>query len=287
MFIDTHAHLNFREYKDEISKVITNAQEAQVGVIVNVGSNYQTSQKTIKIAEKYNNLYSAIGIHPIHLVKDITESATFDGRTYSFTTRQEDFNYQEFKNLARSSKKVVAIGETGIDIFRLEDDKHSIPEIFKLQSNVLRQHIKLAKELNLPLILHTRGAEKDSSDAYNIMLKVVNKARYFRGVIHSFVGNPNQAKKFIDLGFYLGVNGIVTFKNGKNVQEIIRKVSLEKILIETDCPFLAPVPYRGKRNEPAYVVEVAKKIAELKNIPLAEVEKTTTQNAINLFKLEI
>lgn len=290
MFIDTHAHLNFREYKDEIPDVIKRAQEVGVGAIINVGSSFSTSLKATQIAtnidtNNHKGIYATVGIHPIHLIKDITETATFDGREYSFTTKQENFDYEKFRKLVKLSRKIVAIGETGIDLFRIEDEKHNLSDIIKLQSEVLSQHIKLAKELNLPLILHTRGKEKDSSDAYEILLKIVHEEKYFNGVIHSFVGNLAQAKKFIDLGFYLGVNGIVTFKNGENVQEVAREIPLEKILVETDSPFLAPVPYRGKRNEPAYVVEVAKKIAELKNLSLAEVEKQTAENATDLFKL--
>lgn len=305
MYIDTHAHLNFREYKDEIPEVIKRAQEAKVEAIINVGSNFNTSKKCVEIAignsplavrkspkansqQPIANLYSAVGVHPIHLVKDITESATFDGRTYSFTTKQEDFDYQKFKKLALSSQKVVAIGETGLDYFHNSDDR-------TIQKKVFREHIRLAKELNLPLILHCRGEENDPYGVYDEMLKILNsqfiirdsKTSGGRGVIHCYGGNLEQAKQFIDLGFCLGVNGIVTFKNAKQLQLTLKDCPLEKMLIETDCPFLAPEPYRGERNEPAFVVEVAKKIAQLKNIPLSEVEKTATQNAINLFKLKL
>lgn len=294
MLIDTHAHLNFKEFNDEIPEVIKRAKLAGVGVIINVGSNFETSTKTIEIANLFSSsaehensvkLYAAVGCHPIHLVKDITEEATFDSRVYKFKTKQEIFDYEKYKKLAQSSDKVVAIGETGIDIFRIEDEKHNLSDIIKLQSDILRQHIKLAKELNLPLILHPRGKEKDSSDAYEIIIKILKEEKYFNGVAHCYIGNLTNAKKFIKLGFYLGFTGIVTFKNALEIQEVARQIPLEKILIETDCPFLAPAPYRGKRNEPAYVVEVARKIAELKKIPLVEVEKATTQNAKKLFNL--
>lgn len=285
MFIDTHAHLNFNEFKEEIPEVIKRADKVGVKAIINVGSNFITSEKTVELADKYPGLFSSVGVHPIHLVKDIVEEATFDGKVYRFKTKKEDFDYNKYKKLAQSSEKVVAIGETGLDIFRIEDEKHNLSDIIKLQSDVLRQHIKLAKDLNLPLILHPRGKEKDSSDAYEIIIKILKDERYFNGVAHCYVGNLANANKLIDMGFYIGFTGIITFKNAVEIQEVARQIPLDKILIETDCPFLAPVPYRGKRNEPAYVVEVARKIAELKNISLEEVEKTTTQNAKKLFKI--
>lgn len=292
MFIDSHAHLNFREFGKEISQTIKRAQEAGVGVIVNVGSNYETSVKTIEIAEKYRNMYASCGIHPIHLVKDITETAVFDGREYSFKTRKESFDYEKFKKLAQSSKKVIALGETGIDFFRIADQNHPIEKITELQSEVFRQHIQLANELDLPLIIHGRGTKEDPYGAYDLILQILKEFKptdtsevSVGGVAHCFAGNLEQAREFIKMGFYIGFTGIVTFKNALEIQQIACEIPLEKILIETDCPFLAPVPYRGKRNEPAFVVEVARKIAELKKITLEEVEGQTTENAKKLFKI--
>ena len=311
MFIDTHAHLNFKTFKDDYKEVIKRAFDNDVKIIINVGSSFSTSLEAIRIAEEYNlnmnkhesadrqslkaedceliadsSVYAAVGLHPIHLVKDIVEEATFDGNKYSFKTKQEVFDYKKFKNLAKSSKKVVAIGETGIDLYRLEDVKHSFDDIIKLQSGVFRDHVRLAKELNFPLIIHSRDDQDHKYSAYKIMQKILREEKYYKGVIHCFVGNLNEAKEFIKMGFYIGVNGIVTFKNSIDLQEVIQEIPIDKILIETDCPYLAPEPHRGKRNEPASVVEVAKKIVEIKNIPLFEVENQTTKNAINLFKLE-
>jgi len=311
MFIDTHAHLNFKTFKDDYKVVIKRAFDNNVKDIINVGSSFSTSLEAIRIAEEYNqntnkhesadrqslkakgckliadsSVYATVGLHPIHLVKDIVEEATFGGSKYSFKTKQEFFDYQRYKNLAKSSKKVVAIGETGIDLYRLEDTKHSFDDIIKLQSDVFRAHVRLAKELNLPLIIHSRDDQDHKYSAYKIMLEILKKEKYYRGVIHCFVGNLKEAKEFIKMGFYIGVNGIVTFKNSVDLQAVIKKIPIDKILVETDCPYLAPEPHRGKRNEPASVVEVAKKITEIKNIPLSEVENQTTKNAINLFKLE-
>lgn len=285
MYIDTHAHLNFQTFKDDYKEAIKHAFDANVKGIINVGSNFTTSKKVIEIADR--NIWAAVGLHPIHLVKDIVETSTFDGKEYAFKTKQEVFDYEKYKKLAQSSHKVVAIGETGIDLFRLEDEKHSIKDIIKLQSDVFRQHIKLAKELNLPLIIHSRDDQEKKYSAYDLMLEILKGEKYFNGVVHCFVGNLEQAKKYIDLGFYIGFTGIVTFKNAVGVQNVAKEVQLDKILIETDCPFLAPVPHRGRRNEPAYVVEVAKKIAELNGVSAEEVEKITTQNAIKLFSLDL
>jgi len=295
MFIDTHAHLNFEAFSDEYDEVIKRAFDNNVGAIINVGSNYATSRVATRMAHEYEKhtdkheckIYAAVGLHPIHLIKDVVESSIFDGNEYAFKTKQEVFDYEKYKKLAQSSNPpaggVVAIGETGIDLFRLEDDKHSIKDIIKLQSSVFRQHIKLAKELDLPLIIHSRDDAEGKYSVYDLMLEIIKKEKYYRGVVHCFVGTLAQAKKYIDLGFYIGFTGIVTFKNATEVQNVVKDINLNKILIETDSPFLAPVPYRGKRNEPAYVVEVAKKIAEIKNVPFEQVEKQTTENAIKLF----
>lgn len=296
MFIDSHAHLNFKEFGKEISGAIKKAGDAGVKVIINVGSSFSTSLKATQIARGYGDnadqrgikMYSSVGIHPIHLVKDIEEKAVFDGREYSFKTKQEDFDYGKFKKLALSSNKIIAIGETGIDLFRIADQNHPIDKVVKLQSEVFLEHIKLAKELKLPLIIHGRGTKEGSYGAYDLILKILKtKMSTYEvdigGVAHCFAGNLKQAKEFVKMGFYIGFTGIVTFKNAAEIQQIAREIPLEKILIETDCPFLAPVPYRGKRNEPAFVVEVAKKIAELKNISLEKVEKQTTENTRKLF----
>ncbi len=352
MLIDTHAHLNFKEFGDEIPDVVNRAKLAGVGAIINVGSNFATSKvatrishesgkntnknesikaKKLKSYDLQPRIYAAVGCHPIHLVSDIVEEATFDGKIYKFKTKQETFDYDKYKKLARStssgqapsSDKVVAVGETGLDYYHLDNNSklqnsndklqiNSNNTIFnnkKIQKEVFEKHIKLAEELNLPLILHCRGSEHNPYDVYDEMLEILNEWCHPEqqrrilsnrdsfpanktgkndmpiGVIHCFGGNLDQAKQFIKLGFYIGFTGIITFKNALEIQNIVKDCPLGKILIETDCPFLAPVPYRGKRNEPAYVVEVARKIAELKNITLEEVEKMTTQNAINLFKL--
>lgn len=291
MLIDSHAHINFKEYDAELDDVIQRSLDNKTWLI-NVGSNYESSQKAVEIAEKFGlGVWAAIGLHPIHLIKDIEEKTEFEGKETSFFTPREKFDYGKYYELAKSNKRVVALGETGLDFFRLADKKHSIAKVKETQINVFRQFIKLAQETDLPLILHCRGDEKDPYGAYDDMIEVLGleigdwRLGRGKGVIHCFGGNLEQAKKFIDLGFYIGFTGIITFKNAKELQEIARQIPLEKILIETDAPFLAPEPYRGQKNEPTYVRYIAQKIADLKELTFEKVEKTTYENTSKLFKL--
>jgi TatD DNase family protein len=291
MLIDSHAHINFKEYDAELKDVIQRSLDNKTWLI-NVGSNYESSQKAIEIAENFGlGVWSAVGLHPIHLIKDIEEKTEFAGQETSFFTPQEKFDYKKYYELAKSSDKVVGLGETGLDFFRLADDIHPLAKVKEMQINVFREFIKLAKETDLPLILHCRGEEKDSLAVYDAMLEVLEleindwRPEGNRGVIHCFGGTLDHALKFINLGFYIGFTGIVTFKNAKELQQIAKEISLEKILIETDAPFLAPDPYRGQKNEPTYVRYIAQKIADLKELTFEEVEKQTFDNTCKLFKL--
>lgn len=285
MLIDSHCHVNFKEFEGEIDEVIKRALDNNTWLI-NVGSNYLTSQKSIEIAERYKEgVYATVGIHPIHLVKDIIETAVFDNKEYSFKTKKEEFNYAKYKSLAMSSKKVVGIGEVGLDFFRLEDEKHSIEKIKKDQSQIMTECVRLAKELNLPLVLHARGETNNPYEVGDLMIYILKSENAGPGVMHCFAGNLEQAKKFLDLGFYIGFTGIVTFKNAKEVQEAAKYVPIDRLLIETDSPFLAPEPFRGKRNEPLYVKYVAEKIAALKSLSYDQVTEQTFLNAKQLFKI--
>ena len=310
MIIDSHAHINFKEYDAELDDVIQRSLDNQTWLI-NVGSNYESSQKAIEIAKKYGlGVWAAVGLHPIHLIKDIEEKTEFEGKEISFFTPREKFSarggsasggdYNKYLALAKSSDNVVGLGETGLDFFRLADAKHPIAKIKEMQINVFKEFIKLAKETDLPLILHCRGEEKDPLAAYDLMLEILNSElnqlgsadgstkltmTASPGVIHCFGGTLTHALKFIDLGFYIGFTGIVTFKNAKDLQQIAQEIPLDKILVETDAPFLAPDPYRGKRNEPSYVQYVVQKIADLKHLTFEQVAKATFENTSNLFKL--
>lgn len=290
MLIDTHAHLNFREYQNELDDVIQRSFDNKTWIIT-VGSTYDSSKKAIKISEKFGKgIWSAVGLHPLHLIKDVEETAVFDKEEHSFITPKEDFSYDKYKNLVQSSSSVVAIGEVGLDFYRMEDQDNPIEKVKEKQVKVFKEFIRLSQEVDKPLILHCRDYEEDPGGAYDLMIDILSpKPKALspkpRGVIHCFGGNATHARKFLDLGFYIGVTGIVTFKNAKDLQEIVADIPLDKILIETDSPFLAPDPYRGKKNEPTFVRYVCQKVADLKEVTFDKVENETFENAVKLFKL--
>lgn len=270
MLIDSHAHVNFNAFRQDSEEVLKRSLAAGTWVI-NVGSQFSTSQRAIELAKKFKEgVYAAVGLHPIHLSGEVYESDEWE--EISITPRQEEFVCQKYKELAQS-KKVVAIGETGLDYYRMKNEELRIKN---LQKEVLLQHLKLAQELNKPVIFHCR-------DAYDDLLPLIPQGT--RGVVHCFSAGPEIAKKFLALGLYLGFTGIITFPKTIELQEAVKSVPLDRILIETDCPYLAPQPKRGKRNEPLYVQYVAEKIAELKNISFAEIAEIITKNSRKLFGL--
>ncbi len=274
--IDTHCHLNFRAFKDDASEVIARAQAVGVSQMILVGSQWSTNERGVVMAKENEALYAAIALHPVHLFE-----MEVDEDEDHFTTRAEVFDYDKYKTLALSSPKVIAIGECGLDYFHFPEGV-SVEEVKTKQAETLRRHIDLATELNLPLIIHCREAY---DDLFVILDEAVRTGKLpKRGVNHCFLGNREQAKKFLDLGFYLSFTGIITFKNvNPELIEVIKETPLSRIMVETDSPYLAPQAYRGKRNEPAYVVEVAKKIAEVKGVSVEEVDRITTKNAKDLF----
>lgn len=251
MIVDTHAHLEFPQFDADLENVILRAREADVVGIINIGTDLKTSQKSVAIAEAHDNVYAAVGIHP----HDAAEA------------KDEDF--EKLKTLL-DHPKVVAIGEVGLDFYR-----NLSPQ--DLQRRVFRMFLDWAKETSKPLVIHTREAEDD------ILAILQDRGKCgWRGVFHCFPGDERMADKVINLGFHISFTGTITFKNSRSA-EVVRHVPLEKLLVETDCPFMAPVPHRGKRNEPAYAQLVAQKIAEVKEMPLEQVAKQTTENAMNLF----
>lgn len=274
---DTHAHVNFSAYKEDSDEVIRRAQAKGVDLIL-VGSQYSTSERAVQMSEKYDNVYAAIALHPIHLEEKEVFHEVDDQEKVEFVSRAEEFEYDKYLQLSKSSKKVVAIGETGLDYYHLhgEDKDEQITK----QKQILVKHIELANELNLPMIIHCR-------DAYDDLIQVLKSNRIKNGgVIHCFIGSAEQSVELINLGFYLGFNGVITFNKADKYHEVIKQTSLEKIVTETDCPYLTPVPHRGKRNEPAFVEYVIDKIAKLKDLPVQQVEKQTDENAKKLFKIQ-
>jgi len=283
MLIDTHAHLNFVAFENNREETIKRSLENNIWMI-NIGTNFETSKKAVEIAREHGKgVYAAIGLHPINLdtglVKIKIDPDEFEKDYYPF---EKEFDYKRYKRLARS-KKVIAIGEIGLDYYyRPKTTKKK--ELFKQkQKEVLLQQLYLAKELNLPVIFHCRMAHQDLIEILNSKFEILN----LRGVMHGFVGTSEQLQEYLKMGFSIGFNGIIFKKiEGINFEENIRKTPLEKILIETDCPYLTPPNFPEERNNPLAVKQVAEKIAQIKNLDYQKVSENITENAKKLFSLK-
>lgn len=254
MFIDTHVHLNADQYEEDLHEVIERAREAKVEKMIVVGFDRKTIERAMKLIEEYEFIYAVIGWHPVDAI-DCTE---------------DDLIWIE--NLARHPK-VVGIGETGLDYYWDKSPKD-------VQQQLFRKQIHLAQKLNLPIVIHNRDATGDVVQ----ILKEEN-AQTVGGIMHCFGGSVETAQECIKMNFMISLGGPVTFKNARQPKNVAKEIPLEHLLIETDAPYLAPHPYRGKRNEPSLVPLVAEEIARLKEIPVEEVAKATTSNAKKLFKL--
>ena len=254
MFIDTHAHLDDAKLINDVEKIISEANVENVKKIISVGCDADTSFQTVCLAEKYDNVYAIIGVHP------------HDAKTFN----------QEVENklieLAKS-KKVVAIGEIGLDY-------HYDLSPREVQREVFEKQINLAEKLNLPIIIHTREAIGDTMD---ILRR--NKHKIKKALIHCFNASKEILTEIIQMGFCVSYGGAITFKTANGLLECVKNTPMDRIMLETDCPYLTPTPYRGTTNYPKYIPIVAEKIAELKNISIEEVEKITTKNAENFFKI--
>ncbi len=257
-YIDIHSHLQISEYDSDREVVLMRMREAGVGTIV-VGVDYESSRQAVELAEKNENIYACIGLHP----KDNTT---------------EVFDTEAYRKLVQNPK-VVAVGECGLDFFRLEGDSGKVEEIKAQQKKLFIQQINLAIEMDNPLMLHCRDAYREVLD---ILIPYKKQAgEKLRGNVHFFAGDVATAREFIQLGFTVSFTGVITF--ARNYDEVIRSLPLENILSETDAPFVAPIPYRGKRNEPAYVVEVVKKLAEIRGEDLETVRIQLLENARSVF----
>ena len=251
MIIDSHAHL---ESLEDLEEKITRAKDQKITNIVSISSSVNSSKNTIGIAENYDMVYSSVGIHPHNA---------------------DQFNDQSINELEKLSKnsKVVAIGETGLDYHYLNSTKD-------IQIRCFKSHLNLSKKLDLPVIIHVRESDTDLINSI--------KEECFPGdlgIIHCFSGNYETAKIYLELGFYISFSGIVTFKKAEELRETASKLPIDRILVETDSPYLAPVPYRGKPNEPCNVRYVVEKIAEVRNISFEKAAQQTAENAIRLFKI--
>lgn len=281
MIIDTHAHINFNAFKDDVDEVIHRSLNEQIWMI-NVGSQYSTSKRAVEIAESYGEglpadrrgVYAAVGLHPIHLETGLVKIKT-DPQEVQFQTKEEIFDYEKYKELAES-KKVVAIGEIGFDYYWKPKTQKRLSDFQQKQREIFSSQLELARELNLPVIIHCRMAYDQLTEAlrpYKVNI---------RGVLHCYTGNWEQTKPYLDMDIYFGFNGLI-FKMPPS-EEVIKKLPLEKILIETDAPYLTP-PQEDGRNEPIYIKHVVNKIAQIKGLSYEEVAEATTQNAKKLFRI--
>lgn len=274
MLIDSHAHLNFKAFEKDLDQVIKRCQENDI-FCVNVGTKYETSKRAVEIAEKNKGMYASIGLHPVYL--GLVKIKT-DPEEGNFEPKGEDFDLEKYKDLAKSDK-VVAIGEMGLDYYYRPKGKNKLSLFKEKQKNILIKQLNLAEELDLPVIFHCRMAHQDLiSVLKNYRLQTTNYL--FRGVIHCFTGDWEEAKEYLDMGYYLGFNGII-YK--LDLREVIEKTPLDGILIETDCPYLTPSLAKEKRNEPIFIKYIIQDIAKIKNLNFQQVADATAQNAKNLF----
>ena len=257
MIIDTHIHLDDERYRDDLEDVLNRARESGVQRFIIPGADPKTLHRAIEIAELYDDVFFAVGVHPY----DLDSFETLDFGQYVL------------------HDKCVAIGECGLDYFRLEGSDEEKELEKKRQKDVFIAQIKLAKEYKKPLIIHIRDASRDSKK-----LLIDNEAQEVGGVLHCFNADE-ELLSLSNLGFYFGIGGVLTFKNAKKLVNVLPKIPQDKLLIETDGPYLTPTPHRGTRNEPLYTTLVASKMSELLEIPLENIEKLSTHNALKLFNI--
>lgn len=254
MYIDTHCHLDYLQRDNSLKEIVQTAWDMNVRLLHTISTRLDESALIKKIAEQFDHVYCSIGIHPNESSE--VEALSQDEITQALLTEVTD--------------KVISFGETGLDYYYEHTPKET-------QIKAFMAHIAAANHAKLPLVIHSRDADTDT-----VAYLQSDLARNTKGIIHCFTGSAEMAKACLDLGYYISISGIVTFKNAINLQEIVKWLPLDQILIETDSPYLAPMPYRGKPNQPAYVVHVAEKIAQLKNLPLQTVVQQTTQNFLNV-----
>jgi TatD DNase family protein len=253
MLVDHHCHLDARDFAEDRDAVIARARAAGVGIVVSISMHVRRLAETLKIADAYPEVFSSIGTHPHYAHTEL------------------DIPVEEIVRLS-AHPKIVAIGEAGLDYFYDNSPREA-------QAEGLRRHIWVAQETGLPLVIHARDADADIA----AMLEEEMGKKRFGAVLHCFTGGPELARRALDLGLYISFSGIITFKKSDALREIAASVPLDRLLVETDAPFLAPGKHRGRRNEPAYVVETAKELAKIKGVAAAELARATTENFFRLY----
>lgn len=254
MIFDTHAHYDDEAFEEDREELLNSLTLHGIEAVTNVGASIKTSQNTMNMVDKYSNVYGAIGVHP-------NETGELDEEKIRWLKEQS------------SHPKIVAIGEIGLDYYWDEPDRETQKKWF------IRQ-LALAREVNLPIIIHSRDAAKDTLD-----IMKAEKSRELGGVIHCFSYGKEMAREYLSMGFYLGIGGVLTFKNAKKLKEVVEYMPMEQLVLETDCPYLAPVPNRGKRNSSLNLTYVVKEISEIKGISEEDVIKITNQNARTMYRI--
>ncbi len=282
-YFDIHGHPNFAAYDGDRNEVIKRALD--VGVWMNiVGTQKDTSRHAVELTEKYpEGVYATIGLHPIHTDKSFHDEEELGEGGREFTSRGEEFDYEYYRNLAKNPK-VVAIGECGLDFYKHANSPIDTNHTNEKQEKVFRKQIELSIEVKKPLMLHLRSGSGLS--AYKEAFRIISDydLNLTAGNLHFFAGNLEEAEPFLEKGFYFSFGGVLTIT--RDYDEVLSKLPIDRILSETDCPYVAPTPYRGKRNEPAYVEEVVKKIADIKKMHLEEVKNILFRNALEFFGLK-
>ena len=256
MFIDSHAHLDDERFDGDREQLIESFKENNIDMVINIGADLNSSRASVELAKEYKNIYAAVGVHP-------------------HDAQYVDSDYiEQLKDLSKKDK-VVAIGEIGLDYYYDNSPRD-------IQRRVFIEQLELAKELNLPVVIHTRDAAQETFD----ILKEATADGKLTGVLHCYSGSVEMALEYIKLGFHISLGGPVTFKKAKTPKEVAAAVPLDRLLIETDCPYLTPEPYRGKRNDPTFVRYTAETIAEVRGISVEELAKATSENVKKLFRIK-
>jgi len=254
MIIDSHCHLDYPDLHDQLENVLKRAKVNQVDKLLTICTTLNSFEKIKTIIKKYKNIYGTFGIHP-HEVKNFL-----------------NVNFDYIVKCKNENNKIIGIGETGLDYYYNHSDR-------KIQKKSFVEHIRAASKLNIPIIVHSRNAEPDTFD----ILNEEKKNSKIKVLIHCFTGSYDFAKKLIDINFYISVSGIITFKNSSELADTVSEIPLENLLIETDAPYLSPVPYRGKTNEPSYIIHTIQKLAQIKKVSRDKIIESTTNNFIKLF----
>ena len=253
MLFDTHAHVNDPAFDEDREAVLLSLAGKGVGAMLNVGCCLESSKDCVAMAEKYPFVYASVGSHP-DSADEVNEEVI-----------------EQYRQMAKHPK-VMAIGEIGLDYYY-----ETIPR--EVQQQAFRMQMALAKELNMPVIVHERNAHDDG-------MRIVKEFKGVTGVFHCYSGSAEMARQLVDMGWYIGFTGVLTFKNARKAVETAERIPLERIVLETDCPFMAPEPHRGKRNDPGYLPYMAQRLADIRGIPVEDVIRITTENAKKLYRID-